>query len=158
MAKEGFPEDIPNTNPENDPAARLEKKDDIGDLVENFYLLNDQEREIICALYGLEGQPTELISEIARRKGITKERVRQHKDRAFKKLRGIEIYKEIARHFDILDEKEKLVVTLLYGLNGESMKSEAEITTITKIPKETVRHIKARAILKLKEVVPGIEE
>ena len=50
-------------------------------------MLNDRERNIITAFYGI-GQPELTLEEIGNKYGLTRERVRQIKEKAIRRLRG----------------------------------------------------------------------
>ena len=47
----------------------------------------DREKDVIIRLYGLNGQKPEIMEQIGDTYGITRERVRQLKDKVFKSLR-----------------------------------------------------------------------
>jgi RNA polymerase primary sigma factor len=51
--------------------------------------LNDRERKIIVARFGLEGTHEKTLGQLGKKLGITKERVRQLESRACEKLREI---------------------------------------------------------------------
>ena len=50
-------------------------------------MLNERERNVVCAFYGI-GQPEMTLDEIGNKFGLTRERVRQIKEKAIRRLRG----------------------------------------------------------------------
>lgn len=58
-----------------------------GSLEEAMLLLRDREREILCQYFGLDGNDPMTLEEIGAKMGVTRERVRQIKQRALSKLR-----------------------------------------------------------------------
>lgn len=60
-----------------------------GDAINKLLLvLDDRERQVICWLYGLNGQGIHVISAVAMKLGVSRERVSQLRDRAHRKLRN----------------------------------------------------------------------
>jgi RNA polymerase primary sigma factor len=49
--------------------------------------LNDRDRKVLCAIFGVAGEPQATMDEIAGRMGMSKERIRQIRDRALKSIR-----------------------------------------------------------------------
>ncbi|HRP44131.1 MAG TPA: sigma factor-like helix-turn-helix DNA-binding protein, partial [Ginsengibacter sp.] len=52
-------------------------------------VLTPRQREVICLLYGIGGGDPVCMEELASRYGLTRERVRQIKDKALEKLRAV---------------------------------------------------------------------
>ncbi len=57
------------------------------ELQENLSMLTPREREVLAAYYGLNGQKPLTLEEIGEQFGLTRERVRQVKERAIRRLR-----------------------------------------------------------------------
>ena len=51
--------------------------------------LDEGEKRIVCLYYGLKGYPRSSLRTIAKEMGISRERVRQLKDRAIDKIKNI---------------------------------------------------------------------
>ena len=58
---------------------------------------------------------------------------------------------EIEDDLDLLDENEKNIITLLFGLNGDSPKTEKEVALMYGVSEARIRQIKDLAIRKMKE-------
>ncbi len=61
-------------------------------------ILTDREREIICLYFGIGEDTGYTLDEIGQRSGITRERVRQIKDIALRKLRRSKIIKHLMKY------------------------------------------------------------
>lgn len=58
----------------------------------------------------------------------------------------------VLKHFDVLDEKEKQVLQLRYGLDGQAQKTQREIAKMLGISRSYVSRIEKRALSKLAKV------
>ena len=57
------------------------------EIAEALQMLNDRERRVVTAFYGI-GEPEMTLEEIGNKYGLTRERVRQIKEKAIRRLRG----------------------------------------------------------------------
>ena len=57
------------------------------EIAEALQMLNDRERRVVTAFYGI-GEPEMTLEEIGHKYGLTRERVRQIKEKAIRRLRG----------------------------------------------------------------------
>lgn len=73
---------------ENEPTYLEEMGWDADTINKLLLVLEDRERQVICWLYGLNGQPIHAIPAVGRKLGISRERVSQLRDRAHRKLRN----------------------------------------------------------------------
>lgn len=87
----------------HDPA--IEKPDDYtmrrsqnNEVDRLLVVLNEREREIICLYFGIGEETSYTLDEIGKRSNITRERVRQIKDMALKKLRRSKIIKQLMQY------------------------------------------------------------
>jgi RNA polymerase primary sigma factor len=62
------------------------------------------------------------------------------------------IHKELESMLDVLDEREKEIIKMRYGLNGEEPKTLEEVGEKLGISRERVRQLEQRALKKLKAV------
>lgn len=65
----------------------LELRDDIS---KNLNKLPEREAEILIMYYGLDGNEPMTLEEIGKRYGVTKERIRQVKAKAIRRLRRLQ--------------------------------------------------------------------
>jgi RNA polymerase primary sigma factor len=84
---------------------KIEKPDDYAlrraqnkEIDKLLVVLNDREREIIRLYFGIGEDTGYTLDEIGRRSGITRERVRQIKDMALRKLRRSKIIKQLMKY------------------------------------------------------------
>lgn len=84
---------------------KIEKPDDYAlrraqnkEIDKLLVVLNDREREIIRLYFGIGEDTGYTLDEIGRRSGITRERVRQIKDIALRKLRRSKIIKQLMKY------------------------------------------------------------
>lgn len=75
-------EDVPT------PDAKLIKESLQSEVKTSLNILAEKEREIICYYYGINGYPEQTLEEISLKLDITRERVRQLREKAIKKLKG----------------------------------------------------------------------
>jgi len=73
---------------ENEPTYLEEMGWDADTINKLLLVLEDRERQVICWLYGLNGQPIHAIPAVATKLSISRERVSQLRDRAHRKLRN----------------------------------------------------------------------
>lgn len=71
----------------DDPDANLMEQSLKGEVQEGLALLNEREVEVLCSYYGLNGHKSLTLEEIGELYGLTRERVRQIKERAIRRLR-----------------------------------------------------------------------
>jgi RNA polymerase primary sigma factor len=81
---------------ENKNAERADKKISYSDSLtheveRSLSILTPRQREVICLLYGIGGVNTMTLEDIGEKYGLTRERVRQIKDKALSKLRTLSI-------------------------------------------------------------------
>lgn len=69
------------------PASSLDQEDEMRAAEEGLDALDEREKDIICRLFGLNGYEEQDSAEIGRVYGISRERVRQIKETAFRKMR-----------------------------------------------------------------------
>jgi RNA polymerase primary sigma factor len=62
--------------------------------------LNDRERRILIARYGIGGDHQQTLEQLGRELGVTKERVRQLETRAREKLRNMALAEGLEPAFD----------------------------------------------------------
>lgn len=81
---------------------KMERPDDYtmrrlenNDVDKLLVILSEREREIICLYFGIGEDTSYTLDEIGRRAGITRERVRQIKDMALRKLRKSKMIKHL---------------------------------------------------------------
>ena len=77
---------IPAKEPDEDDrsyASHVEQIDAINSAME---FISDEEAEILSRYYGLNGAPEETLGAIAKTKGVSRERVRQKRDRAVRRV------------------------------------------------------------------------
>ncbi len=72
---------------EDDPEETAMKKVIMSKIYSAIDELDDREKKILCLYYGLKGHPRASLREIAKIMNISRERVRQIKDRALEKIR-----------------------------------------------------------------------
>ena len=74
---------------DNAPMAdrELVKESPQAEITNALQMLNERERNIIRAFYGI-GEPELTLEEIGHKYGLTRERVRQIKEKAIRRLRG----------------------------------------------------------------------
>jgi len=84
---------------------KIEKPDDYAlrraqnkEIDKLLVILNDREREIVRLYFGIGEDTSYTLDEIGRRSGITRERVRQIKDMALRKLRRSKIIKQLMKY------------------------------------------------------------
>ncbi len=87
---------IPNTDAPDPDAALMQESLRI-DIEEALKILTPREQEIIRCHYGIGRQPQSL-DEIAQKMGLTRERVRQIKEKALQKLKTSEYCKELMKY------------------------------------------------------------
>lgn len=73
---------------ESDPSYDLERRRLGNTLAGGIQRLPEREAEVVSRYFGLDGGPTETLSEIGRSMGVSRERVRAIKDRALARLRA----------------------------------------------------------------------
>jgi RNA polymerase primary sigma factor len=79
-------ETMPNSA-ENEPDKNLMAQSMKEDLKEGLSILSEKEVEVISSYYGLDGQKPLTLEEIGEFLQLTRERVRQIKERAIRRLR-----------------------------------------------------------------------
>lgn len=71
--------------------------------------LDERERDIMLLRLGLHGSGLRTLEEVAEAFNCTRERIRQHEQKALAKLRHPKFQRESIRHFDdVVDEISKL--------------------------------------------------
>lgn len=72
-----------------DPAIELERKLDHSRLRELLCQLSEREAKILSLRFGLNGEETQTLEEVGHQFNLTRERIRQVQNEAFRKLRGM---------------------------------------------------------------------
>lgn len=78
---------VPDKDSEVDIRKPLELEDTINELKKGLDALNEQERDVVTRVFGIEGKEKETGEEIAKRYGVSRERIRQIKERALHKMK-----------------------------------------------------------------------
>lgn len=78
---------VPDKESEVDIRKPLELEDTINELKKGLNALTSQERDVVTRVFGIEGKEKETGEEIAKSYGVSRERIRQIKERALHKMK-----------------------------------------------------------------------